>query len=433
MRPMPRGVVDAVAMLAFLAGLPGSSRPASATVCHTESVPAATLLLPYFEVNLDDPNGLTTLFSVNNASATAVLAHVSIWSDLAVPVLNFNVYLTGYDVATINLRDVIVFGNLPQTASTGQDPNDKISPKGDFSQDINFVSCQGILPPPPLPAAYLTHLQHALTGKPSPVLKGLCAGQALGDNVARGYVTVDTVDNCTLRFPGDAGYFGAGGSGDATNQNVLWGDVFFVNSAENFASGNPLVHIEASATNPQTSVPGQYTFYGRYVNWQATDNREPLATNFAARFVNGGAFSGGTFYHVWRDSKSAPAAFDCADLGPSWYPLGQEGLVIFDEQEHPQLPQSFPVSPQPRNPTLIPFPAEANSTQVGGASLPVPYAFGWIYLNLNTTIAGNPNPPEDPAAAQAWVEVQMRAEGRYEVGYSATRLDSACTALHFIP
>ena len=35
-----------------------------------------------------------------------------------------------------------------------------------------------------------------------------CAGQDLGDRIARGYVTVDTVNNCTLRFPGDAGYFG---------------------------------------------------------------------------------------------------------------------------------------------------------------------------------------------------------------------------------
>src|ERR1700730_4873643 len=100
------------------------SGPARAVICTLDAVPAATLLLPYFEVNLDNPNGLTTLFSVNNASATAVLAHVVLWSDLAVPVLSFNVYLTGYDVQSINLRDIIVFGNLPQTASQGQDPND---------------------------------------------------------------------------------------------------------------------------------------------------------------------------------------------------------------------------------------------------------------------------------------------------------------------
>jgi len=425
-----------------LLGLLALGSQAGAVICATDDVPAATLLLPYFEVDGASANGVTTLFSINNASATAVLAHVTVWTDLSFPVLDFNVYLTGYDVQSINLRDILINGVLPRTASAGQDPGDTISPKGSFSQDINFASCSGQLPPPSqLPADFLLYLRNALTGQPSTGISGCnsssgacCAAQAFGDNILRGYVTVDTVSNCTLRFPSDLGYFGSGGTGDATNQNVLWGDVFFVNSAENFASGNPLVHIEASATNPETSVPGQYTFYGRYVNWQATDNREPLATNFAVRFVNGGAFNGGTFLHVWRDSKSAPESFVCtAGNGPSWYPLGQEGLVIFDEQEHPQQPQSFPVSPQPRNPSLIPFPAEANSTQVGGGSLPVPYAFGWLYLNLNTTIAGDPNPPEDPAAAQAWVEVQMRAEGRYEVGYSATRLDSACTALHFTP
>ena len=31
--------------------------------------PAATLLYPYFEVDLNDPQGQTTLISINNASA----------------------------------------------------------------------------------------------------------------------------------------------------------------------------------------------------------------------------------------------------------------------------------------------------------------------------------------------------------------------------
>ena len=98
---------------------------------------------------------MTTLFSVNNASATAVLAHVVVWSDLSVPVLDFNIYLTGYDVQTINLRDILVNGSLPRTASDGQDPQDTISPQGDFSQDINFASCTGQLPPPALPANFV--------------------------------------------------------------------------------------------------------------------------------------------------------------------------------------------------------------------------------------------------------------------------------------
>src|SRR6185295_9900284 len=409
------------ALCLALLGLLALGGQALAVICTIDDVPAATLLLPYFEVDLSNPNGVTTLFSINNASATAALAHVVVWSDLSVHVLDFNVYLTGYDVQTINLRDIFVSGILPRTASDGQDPNDTISPQGLFSQDINFASCNGQLPPPALPASFISHLQLSLTGQASPILSGRCAGRALGDNIARGYVTVDTVNNCTLRFPGDAGYFAAGGSGDATNQNVLWGDYFYVNPGQNFAQGETLVHIEASPGtgtsagwgtypapgSPETTVAGQYTFYGRYVAWTAADNREPLSTNFAGRFVNGGAFDGGTSWLCWRDAKTNQASFTCpATTGtrPPWFPLGQEGIVIFDEEENPQVPATVPVSPQPPESAVIPFPAEAQRTQVDGAAFPVPFDFGWLYLNLTTTVtaAGN-NPPEDPAAAQAWV------------------------------
>src|SRR4029079_8082784 len=114
-----------------LLGLLALSGQASAVICTVDDVPGATLLLPYFEVDLSNVNVVTTLFSINNASATAVLAHVVVWSDLSVPVLDFNVYLTGYDVQSINLRDPLT-GWMPQTASMGQDPTDTISPKGAF-------------------------------------------------------------------------------------------------------------------------------------------------------------------------------------------------------------------------------------------------------------------------------------------------------------
>jgi hypothetical protein len=442
----------AALLLVLLCSL-GMVGPANAVICTVDAVPAATLLLPYFEVDLGNPNGITTLFSINNASATAILAHVVIWSDLSVPVLDFNVYLTGYDVQSVNLRDILVNGVLPRTASAGQDPDadnplvSNVSNKGLFSQDINFASCNGQLPPPILPASFISHLQNALTGKASSILGGRCAGRNLGDNIARGYITVDTVNNCTLRFPGDAGYFVSGGAGDATNQNVLWGDVFYVNPGENFAQGDTLVHIEASPGtgtsalygtypapgSPETTVSGQYTFYGRYVSWTAADNREPLATNFAGRFINGGAFTGGTSYLVWRDSKVNQGAFTCGTT-PAWFPLGQESIVIFDEEENPSVPTVIPISPQPPGSSLTPFPAETQRTKIGGASFPVPFTFGWLYLNLNTTVAaaGN-NPPEDPAAAQAWVTIVMDASGRFSVGFSAIQLDSACRALHAHP
>jgi hypothetical protein len=440
-----------VALCLALACMPALARPAAAVILTVDNVPAATLLLPYFEVDLDDAAGHNTLFSINNASATAVLAHVVVWSDLSVPVLDFNIYLTGFDVQSINLRDILVHGVLPRTASDGQDPADTISPQGTFSQDINFASCTGQLPPPTLPASFIAHLQSSLTGQSSAILGNRCAGLDYDDRIARGYVTVDTVNNCTLRFPGDPGYFAPGGTGDATNQNVLWGDFMLVDPGGDLAVGEPLVHIEADALHEETSVPGEYTFYGRYVAWTAADNREPLSTSFAARYLNGGAFQGGTDLIVWRDSKVNQGPFTCPavfGVRPPWYPLGQEGIVVFDEQENPEVPASFPVSPQPPLASVIPFPAETQIVEIGGEGFPTEFDFGWIYLNLNTTVtaAGN-NPPEDPTAAQAWVIEIMtagpaeaadgtknhRRGSRFGVGKSSVQVDSAANAGHGSP
>ena len=416
-----------IALCLALVSLLALGGQAIAVQCTIDAVPAATLLLPYFQVDLDNPNGLTTLFSVNNASATAVLAHVVLWGDWTVPVLDFDIYLTGYDVQTINLRDIIVLGNLPETASDGQDPADTISPQGDFSQDINFASCSGILPysNPALNASFLAHLQAALTGNLSALLGGY-AGENFGDNIARGYITVDTVNACNLLFPGDAGYFGDGGTGFATNQNVLWGDWFYVNSDNNFAQGDTLVHVEAfSSVQSGAWAPGDYTFYGRYVAATAIDNREPLGTNFAVRYINGGAFDGGTDLICWRDSKIVSPSSGWTIAGPTWWPLGQGQIVIFDEQENPETPDECQVSPCPPGEFVVPCRNETNLTLVDGPDFPISFDFGWLFLNLNTTTGGFFDPD-----AQAWVGAIYSAEGRYSIGLNAIQLDSACAASH---
>jgi hypothetical protein len=404
----------------------GMAGPATAATLKVAPEPAATLLLPYFAVDYTaaDGSGQNTLFTVNNASEQPVLAHVAIWSDLSVPVIDFNIYLTGYDVQQVNLWDILHSGTLPQTASVGQDPSDTISPQGAFSQDINFASCSGLLPPPQLPADFVAHLQASLTGRASTVFGGLCAGRNLGDNIARGYLTIDTVNTCTLRFPGDPGYFAADGSGDVTDQNVLWGDYFQVNSSANLADGNPLVHILFEEPPPPSGISfsAPYTFYGRYVSWSGADKRHPLATNFGARFVTGGPFSGGTDFIVWRDSKTNQGPFTCpAQAGrPVWYPLGQEGIVIFDEQEHPYVPL---------NP-FTPFPGEVQSVHVGGANFPVPFNFGWVYLDLNNSVFTETGPPD---TAQAWVTVRMTSQGKYSVGFDVIQIDNASRPRHQVP
>ncbi|MGH7342623.1 MAG: hypothetical protein ACREKH_19230 [Candidatus Rokuibacteriota bacterium] len=378
--------------------------PALAVVGALDNVPAATLLLPFFQVDLNDPDGVTTLLSINNASATAILAHVTFWSDLSVPTLAFNVYLTGFDVYTLNLRDVFTSGVVPATASDGQDPKDTISPQGDFSQDINFASCNGQLPLPPLDPVQLAHVRAAHTGQASPIFGGLCTGVDFADNVARGYITIDTVNNCTLRVPGDVGYFEA----DVTFQNVLWGDYFYVDPGNNFAQGENFAHLEAS---PTTLGAANYTFYRRYTT---VDFREGLASTWGTRFLNGGPFDGGTTVAVWRDSKRTIIPFSCALVAPAPFPLGHTQIVAFDEQENPDVTA---------DPSI--FPWEANLIQVGGPDLPVPFDFGWLYLNLNTTVLGSQVPFEP--VTQNHVTVVHSAEGRFSVGHRVLMFDNVTT------
>src|SRR6266545_3562219 len=322
-----------------LLGLLASAPQAHAVPGTIDDVPAATLLLPYFEVDLDHSDGISTLFSLNNASATAQLAHVTVWSDWSIPVLDFDVYLTGYDVQVFNLRDILVEGLLPQTGpGTSTAANEPGSPVGPYSRpDVPFPGCN-LSSNPPSPPVYSipaistnfqAHLQALLTGKRSPA-DNTCAGVNYGDNIARGYVTVDDVNSCSLLFPSSTGYFVNGGGGIAGNDNVLWGDYTYFDAAQNFAQGETLVHIEADANVFNT--PGEYTFYGRYVGGTAADNREQLATTFAVRYLSGGGFTGGTDLIVWRDSKFPPGG-SCT-TGPNYGSLFEGQIAVFDETEN---------------------------------------------------------------------------------------------------
>jgi len=67
---------------------------------------AATLLIPYFELDLAHPFNVTTLISVNNGLNPPALSRVVLWTDWGVPTLAFDIYLKGFDVQTINVRDL---------------------------------------------------------------------------------------------------------------------------------------------------------------------------------------------------------------------------------------------------------------------------------------------------------------------------------------
>jgi hypothetical protein len=432
-------ILGLVAMLAASGEARAQLTPTPARIANE---PAATLLLPYFEVELPKKiggksNGVTTVFSISNASATAVLAHITLWSDLAVPVTTFNVYLTGYDTTTINLLDVLN-GHLPVSASAGQDPHDTQSPadgisnKGPISQDINFASCTGQLPyPDPLPVESIDHLRASLTGNPSGLFGGKCAGRKLPDKkpTARGYVTVDTVNFCTLQFPDDPTYFT---NFTATFQNVLFGDYAYLSKSKKIGRGDALVHIAASIPSPYAA--GDYTFYGRYDDFTAIDRRQPLATTFVGRFVNvpkHPVFPTGTSVIAWRDTKTKEDPFPCGTT-PFPFPLSQDQIVVFDEQENPEVPVLPPIPPFPSS-SIKPFPAATQIVKIGGPNFPVGTQAGFIYFNLNHTIASL-NQPADTGAAQAWMNMVLEAKGKYSASYRAITLDSASDVNHaFLP
>src|SRR5713101_993259 len=68
--------------------------------CDIGNAPAATLLLPYFEVDLAGKPDVarTTVFHVTNVSPIPEIARVTVWTDWAYPVFTFSLFLTGYDV-----------------------------------------------------------------------------------------------------------------------------------------------------------------------------------------------------------------------------------------------------------------------------------------------------------------------------------------------
>lgn len=416
--------------------------PARAEIGTIDAVPAATLLLPYFEVDMGSASGRTTVFSVNNASASAAIANVVLWTDWGIPTFAFEVYLTGYDVQRIDLRDVFN-GVLPVTADAGSDPADTISPRGFPSQDINFPGatgpCNGSTlynQPDPTLALKIQHLNAAHRGSASP-LNGQCWGASHGDQVVRGYVTVDTVTTCSLLVPSTPGYF----FGIADGRNILFGDYAYIDSAQNFAQGDTLVHVEACSI-PSVGdgagrcpfVAGDYTFYARYVAGTAADQREPLPTTFGARYVNGGQDGEETDLLVWRDSKMAPSGASgprpCGSQ-PSWFPLAHSDIVAFDLEEQVAdlcfiIDNNFP--PVGGQQACLPLLTQRAGLDGAGAfndpTFVPPFSGGWIYLNLNHTVPGD----VFPGVAQSWVSTIRSRSGRFSVGYGAVAFDNALDA-----
>jgi hypothetical protein len=284
-----------------------------AVVCAYDNVPGATLLVPYFRVsgNIDaggyiDASGTDTDVSFVNVSTPGIIAHVTVWNKYSKAVLDFNVPMTGKDVVTMSMRDVLN-GNLNVnpltqvtptsdvcgvTIKTGQATTYNATPYLGWGQTkyLRFPHPPGAggTDPPTIdwqvsvsqyqsPDAFLpfrgavlasldesgdiTNLQSS-TGAyilddnnpacdPDPTKSDAYWISTLTGEFS-GYVTIDVVNYCTNWFPDEGFYYtydaiatwGWGTYG--YTPNCLIGDVFYIDQTANSGniSGDPAVALE---------------------------------------------------------------------------------------------------------------------------------------------------------------------------------------------
>lgn len=334
-----------------------------AVTCSTDNVPGATLLVPYFNVSGSAaagdiaPGGVDTLVAITNVSLWGAIAHVTIWNKQSAAVLDFNVPMTGYDVAFFSVRDVLNGNlnvnpnvqNLDYENANGQhlDPcrePDNIGdsqpqfirfrhpqyPTGDYFDSIGYYATPAfsgnfrnrVLDSLDEAPAYLS-----LSTRPKNDTDNPACGQTSDGTFTSnfsGYITIDVVNYCTNWFPNQSTFY----SFDAIatrgwdlngGPNVLMGDVFYIDPAANGGniSGESAVSLEFDErlefdTALWTDAPVK-TFYRRYGesfnDFTAGpvarftfrgDGREPLGTVYGFRYLNNAAAGLQTWATIWR-------------------------------------------------------------------------------------------------------------------------------------
>ena len=476
-----KGSVTPIQNATFQFGAPGVAFGPTTTnnddSCDIGVAPAATLLLPYFEVDFTNRT-TNTLFTITNVSRFPQIAHVTVWTDRSYPVLDFNIFLTGYDVQGISMMDILVDGKIASNIGTG--PTTAQSPIGspnltnsyvnpNFSAAIGCGSNPGILPTG-LTAAVRTALT---TGAYAPGGAGpSCTGVGNTHANAIGYITIDVAANCSQKLPTDSSYYLT----DILFDNVLIGDYQQLGptaagvAATSFdGAGNAMVHIravpEGGGAGAPANVPGTnlpYTFYDRYTPAAARtqDRRQPLPSTWAARYIQGGTSALATNFKIWREGVTSGAA-GCSVAANGVLPISE--IVRFDEHENPYVngggPNCSPIEACQGSSATLPETSSTNTASttyppLGGADVG-----GWMYMNLNNggslvysvTTSGVPHgAPSNlapsggttsigPRPSQNWVIVEMFgnvANGagvsqRLSVDFDAAWLGNGCSPAAF--
>lgn len=434
---------------------------ASAVTCTSDQHPAATLLVPYFQVSYDDSGNLVstgvgardTIVTIANASSAPMIAHVSVFDRNSSFLLDFNVALTGFDVQAMRVSDILA-GNLPSAGATVgggvcQKEGGGVYPSG-------FLRVN-----PPSPATPLDN-SRAISDYPSPAfstafsqtqlitpLRTNCNGGT--DALAVGYMTIDMANYCNLSNPSDPAYWQNNAAG---MENNLFGEVIFTSGLGLPTYGLSTINLEADSAfglAAQSTATPVRTFYARYWNdggnggitgtttggptcancgsgnpttdlnmsspWNIGygDMREPLGLRYGARWFNLLDATGGSIltsnFQVWRGPYDGAT---CAVPGPTVV------LTFFDEDEN-TITQGGCISPC--STTVDNFPLETQQTNINAFGHP-DAAAGWVSMNFLNLVQGS-------VFDQAWVAYTFEGNIALEsILVPGTQLDpSTCNPL----
>lgn len=428
------------------------------TMCDVGAVPAASLLLPYFEVDSANATGLDTLVAVTNLDDDPIVGHVVVYNVDSFIVFDFNIYLTGYDVVTFSMRDLLVNGNYPNNGCTSTT----------YKFRTRYIDCNG-------DGLYFTQADTGgLFGAAGYAMDLACyppaSGSVLTDRQCMlsvgsydgwnsnyvGYLTIDANITCTGATPDNPNYYSpdyVDTTADAINDhgvlemsNILFGDMFYYDNAGSQADGYPLVHLEAvgeenTLAGHTWGVPaasllagGIKTFYLKYNWWwigiEDMDFREALPINWAFRYIGNAAFDGGTMVDVWRSHHWDWGPYMFSDSGGCNF-HGDMGYTSLVEDLYLSGGSLYMTNTGLYRPSLIVFDEEENTTQTGGGPSPPPSVAGFdnIYLEaqrVDVNLAeGWPLVDES-----GWIGISFATDAHYDTGHDWLNFWYGCNTTH---
>jgi hypothetical protein len=426
-------------------------------ICSFDPVPSVSLLFPYIVYDYSGTTTTNTLIAITNTGSEAQIVHITLWSDYSFPVLDFNVVLSGYDMETINIRDILEFGDLPITGTQGSliingpAPGedgpvshsdgawlDNIMPDSDGTNSL-LVRC------PPSSGAYPGHYAIGLDSGDLDILEFYftisqlstkmhndCVGTTYdlsptpswwqlrsGSEPTWIYGTADVVWECNRLFPDQPAYW----TTQAMYDNVLIGDVFWVDDVANFSEAGNAVHLQADQQIAEVvtldSTGNPITFYYRYStrNLVTPDYREPLPTAWALRYVGVEESDMDTHIRAWKGSTFSTTvadlyipsgfvgtylAYDC--WAYTYWAWDEDEMVATVDESPWSIPGVVDVFPN-----LLPL----ETQEVLADEFNTPGPDGWfLFVWPNSNWDGLASTPA-PDWYQTWMGVRYSAFGKF--------------------